>query len=103
MWYNTIMKTVKISDEIHKKLKVYAAENDYSIAYLIEDAVSVYFDPITDTKDFPAKKIISGKLPESYDPELVQKNLKEYPGPVIIKGAIGLTKKRGELRGDDYE
>jgi predicted HicB family RNase H-like nuclease len=33
------MKTLKISDEVHKKLKIFCAENDFKINELVEKII----------------------------------------------------------------
>lgn len=79
------MKSIKITDETHKMLKIFAATNGLSITALVEDAVDIYGDPLK----IPAKKIISEKA-------------KVYGFAKVEPPKSGLTKKRGEINAEDY-
>ena len=92
------MKTVKISNELHKKLKIQAAQNDLTVTDLVEDAVSIYFDPVLSEKELKeAIENASGKNKVNIAEELLKikpANLKDMQG--------NLNKPRGEIHGEDY-
>ena len=86
------MKTVKISDELHKKLKIAAAESGLSITALVEDGVSIYFDPL----ELPTKEDINAlagvPVLGKADKTATETHFKKTT----------FYKKAGEIHGEDY-
>jgi len=81
------MKTIKIEDELHKKLKIMAAESGGTMSALIEEGANY----------------ILGRTPYNEKVSLKStKNKLEIKPLVPFDTRAGLVKKRGEINAEDY-
>ncbi len=77
-----MLKSIYISEDLHKELKIYAAKHGNSISNLVENAIGNLIN----------KKAIAEKNP----------NNEKSKESVLSENKGGLTKSRGELNAEDY-